>query len=168
MTRKPVPTKEGSQVFTARSLRSLSADRQEFASGYVGMVYSDVETGNMVDLTGGWGDGLGQVISSVIASAHQTAGLGYNTVVTFKRVVSTTAKIAKEGGKLAKEVNNLLWNTLGFTTGLVDNLSGGLISLRQSNAPNPNLSPTAAANYNAGLVGSDVVGMGLAVIEGGG
>jgi len=133
----------------------------------VGMVSTDVETGNVIDPTGGWGDGLGQVLTSVTSSAHQTAGVGYNTVVTFKRVVSTTISIAKEGGKLAKEVNNLLWNTLGFTTGLVDNLSGGLINLRQSNAPNPNLSPTAAANYNAGLVGSDVVGMGLAVIEGG-
>jgi hypothetical protein len=125
------------------------------------------DPGNVIDPTGGWGDGLGQVLTSVTSSAHQTAGVGYNTVVTFKRLVSTTISIAKEGGKLAKEVNNLLWNTLGFTTGLVDNLSGGLINLRHSNAPNFNLSPTAAANYNAGLVGSDVVGMGLAEIKGG-
>jgi RHS repeat-associated protein len=89
----------------------------QFASGYVGM---GNDPGNNVDPTGGFSGGVSAVATSATASAQQ-AGVGYNAVVTFKRVVTTAATVGQTGASAFSKVNTgvSMANTLIKTGGIV-------------------------------------------------
>jgi RHS repeat-associated protein len=125
----------------------------QFASGYVGM---GNDPGNNVDPTGGLTGG-GAIAVSATSNAVQQAGVGYNAVVTFKRVVTTAATVGQTGSSAFSKVATGVSMANAFIK------TGGIVSDATNVAPTPppNLEQQQRTNWQQQtILAPDIFGNG--------